>query len=122
MGVVLPFPTRASASVAAHRTAISPDLRRSIEATIEALIEVLDFADGDTDLEHDADGEPSLGWSPTMALGTADDQEAGAPEWEGPTTVRRPVCLPHHSHNTLPCKASSVKIGDFRPVDSPAAT
>lgn len=80
MGVVLTFTPRGFVSVAAHRASISPDLRRSIEATIEALIELLDFADGDTDLEHDADGEPSLGWSPTMALGTADDCEDTSPE------------------------------------------
>ena len=80
MGVVLPFTLRGPASVAAHRAAMSPDLRRSIEATIEALIELLDFADGDADLEPDADGEPSLGWSLTMATGTADDREDASTE------------------------------------------
>lgn len=80
MGVVLPFTPRGPASATAHRATMSPDLRRSIEATIEALIELLDFAGGDADQEPDADGEPSLGWSPTMALGTADDCEDTSPE------------------------------------------
>ena len=36
-----------------------PD-RRRIEAAIEALIDVLDTMDGDTDLEPDADHEPGI--------------------------------------------------------------
>lgn len=36
--------------------------RREIESVIERLIALLDFVDGDADLEDTADGEPSLGW------------------------------------------------------------
>ena len=55
-------------------------LRRELEATIDRLIAALNALDADPDLEPDADGEPSLGWSPTMALGTADDLEGTSPE------------------------------------------
>ena len=56
--------------------ALSPaTLRQNIEATIERLLVLLDTLDGDPDLEPDADGEPSLGWTATMAFGSLDDRE-----------------------------------------------
>ncbi|WP_427026577.1 hypothetical protein ACP4J4_20380 (plasmid) [Aureimonas ureilytica] len=122
MSVILPFWPRQSPFHAANRATMTPALRRQIEATIEALIDVLDAADGSPDMEPDADAEPSLGWSLSMALGTADDQEASAPEWEVPTSNRRPTRSPHHSQKPLPRRASSTETSDFPPVDSPAAT
>jgi hypothetical protein len=56
--------------------ALSPaTLRQNIEASIERLLAMLDTLDGDPDLEPDADGEPSLGWTATMAFGSLDDRE-----------------------------------------------
>lgn len=80
MSVVLPFKPRQRAPVPSQQASISPALRRQIEATIEALIDVLDAADGSPDLEPDADDEPSLGWSLSMAAGTSDDCEDTSPE------------------------------------------
>ncbi|ALN75821.1 hypothetical protein [Aureimonas sp. AU20] len=80
MGSVVPFTPRPQASETAHRSPPNLPLRRQVEATIEALIDFLDVLDADPDLEADADGEPSLGWSLSMATGTADDCEDTGPE------------------------------------------
>lgn len=45
----------------------STRLRERIEATIEAMIAMLDELDGDADLEPDTDAEPSLGWREAAA-------------------------------------------------------
>lgn len=42
---------------------ITPAMRARLEATIEALVALLDEIDGDADLEPDEDAEPSLGWN-----------------------------------------------------------
>lgn len=122
MGTVVTFPPRRPAPLVASRATMTPAVRRQIEATIEALIDVLDTADGSPDLEPDADAEPSLGWSLSMALGTDDDQEANSPEWEGPSSNRQPARSPYRSRKPLSRRASSTKTDDFPPVDSPAAT
>ncbi|WP_185982670.1 hypothetical protein [Aureimonas mangrovi] len=57
---------------------LGPFTRREIELQIETLISALDAFDGDPDLEPDPDGEPSLGWTRTMAWGGANDLEAAA--------------------------------------------
>lgn len=41
---------------------VTPEMRARLEATIEALVSLLDEIDGDPDLEPDTD-EPSLGWT-----------------------------------------------------------
>ncbi|GGE24979.1 hypothetical protein GCM10011390_50490 [Aureimonas endophytica] len=56
---------------------IRASMRRALADEIERLLRIIDALDGDPDLEPDADGEPSLGWSHTMAIGTADDMEQG---------------------------------------------
>ena len=48
---------------------LTPAERRRIEAIVESLIDLLDEADGDPDLE------PSLGWSRTCAQGALDTDE-----------------------------------------------
>lgn len=80
MGAVVPFTPRRQASKPVLPAPGSLPLRRQVEATIEALIDFLDVLDADPDLEADADGEPSLGWSLSMAIGTADDCEDTSPE------------------------------------------
>ena len=61
-----------------------PENRLDLEALIEAAIARLDDVDGDTDLEPDFDGEPSLGapeaqggsWSGLSLEAYCDDREA----------------------------------------------
>lgn len=65
-------------------------LRREIERQIETLLTVLDDMDGDADTEDGGDAEPSLGWSTTMAIGTADDREDDGRDPHSPSTVRHP--------------------------------
>lgn len=59
---------------------LSPDIRRQIEDQIEFLLDLLDFADPDADLEPDADGEPWLGWPDGRGhhLNPGDDREDDA--------------------------------------------
>jgi hypothetical protein len=81
MGAVVPFtPRQPARRGTANPAPGSLPLRRQVEATIEALIDFLDVLDADPDLEPDADVEPSLGWSLSMAIGTADDCEDTSPE------------------------------------------
>ncbi|WP_416356328.1 hypothetical protein ACLNGM_20195 [Aureimonas phyllosphaerae] len=65
-------------------------LRREIERQIETLLAVLDDMDGDTDTEDGGDAEPSLGWSTTMAIGSADDREDDGRDTHLPSTMRHP--------------------------------
>jgi hypothetical protein len=51
-----------SAAVASDGWSIPSMSRREIESAIERLIALLDFVDGDPDLEDGSDDEPSLGW------------------------------------------------------------
>lgn len=53
---------------------LSPARRRRIEATIEALIAMLDEVDGDENLEGTGDAEPWLAGYANQ--GTSDDREA----------------------------------------------
>lgn len=53
---------------------LTPQLRRRIERTIAALVDLLDQVDAaHENLEEGGDDEPSLGWTLTMAHG-----------WDGP--------------------------------------
>lgn len=58
---------------------IQPGTRRRIEQTIERLISMLDFIDGDPDLEPDNDDEPSLG----SLGGTAAHRGCAQSSWSG---------------------------------------
>lgn len=71
----------ARANVVTIYLPITPAMRARLEATIDALVELLDAVDGEPDLEPDADAEPWLGWhytddGETIAAGPAgDDRE-----------------------------------------------
>jgi hypothetical protein len=61
------------------RLALTPARRARIERTIEALLSILDDADGDADLEDGSDDEPALsGFS-----GSDDDREYDVAELSG---------------------------------------
>lgn len=49
--------------------------RERLEALIETALAVLDELDGDCDLEHNGDLEPSLGWTRGGGIGNRFDLE-----------------------------------------------
>ncbi|KAB0680180.1 hypothetical protein [Aureimonas leprariae] len=62
-------PDRFRTAAAKQRMRIRDRLRKRIAAEIQRLVDILDELDGD------ADFEPSLGWTKTMAWGATDDRE-----------------------------------------------
>lgn len=60
-------------SSARHFIEVGGNIRPKLEAAVEALLEILDQLDGDTDLEDGADDEP--------ALGSTEDGRLGQTRW-----------------------------------------
>lgn len=61
---------------------VTPAMRARLEATIDALVGLLDEIDGDPDFETASDDEPCLGWSYSVdgvplpsASASSDDRE-----------------------------------------------
>jgi hypothetical protein len=69
------------------RSAEAITLRDRVERVVEALIDLLDAIDGDTEAERDADDDALIAKNGDGLLGDADDAEEetdlGAPEDEG---------------------------------------
>ncbi|MBW9053436.1 hypothetical protein [Rhizobium mesosinicum] len=100
----------------APATALGQLRRAALEALIEELIALLDAADGDPDLEDNADDEPSLGSTAKcigddcledLELDDCDDEEGGDEEpsmgWSNPEGLRVQV----------PAEASQIQDFDF---------
>lgn len=93
MSVVLRFGETGASSIVGMplHTRVRAAVRRCLADEIEELIALLDRLHGDPDFEPDADDEPSLGWSATMALGSADDREEDVGDEREPDEDREPA-------------------------------